>query len=217
MSVEHFTPHAAAAHAPALRKASNRTGAPRRAATWTRLFALTATLAAVLAGCGGGSGGGSALVLPPPASGAPAAPPPDAPTGPVANRTLVIDLDGATYAAVQAGIAGGTLPNLGKLEVRLAYSGGMAGTPGQQPTLDTPGWATLLTGGWASRHQVMSQAPRQVVRGATVFQMAKGKNTGRTARRSRPPAWRSCWPPTTTAATSTRSPTARPTRPPPTA
>jgi hypothetical protein len=96
----------------------------------------------------------------------------------VANRTLVIDLDGATYAAVQAGIAGGTLPNLAKLEVRLAYSGGMAGTPGQQPTLDTPGWATLLTGGWASRHQVMSQAPRQVVRGATVFQMAKGKNTG---------------------------------------
>jgi hypothetical protein len=143
----------------------------------SRAFALTAVLVAALSGCGGGSSGNAGLALPNPASPAPTAP--EQPSAPAANRTLVIDLDGATYSAVQNGIAGGTLPNLAKLEVRLAYSGGMAGTPSQQPTLDTPGWATLLTGTWASRHQVMSEAPKQVVRGATVFQMTKGRNTGR--------------------------------------
>jgi hypothetical protein len=131
---------------------------------------------AALSGCGGGSSGNAGLALPNPASPAPTTP--EQPSAPAANRTLVIDLDGATYSAVQSGIAGGTLPNLAKLEVRLAYSGGMAGTPSQQPTLDTPGWATLLTGTWASRHQVMSEAPKQAVRGATVFQLTKGKNTG---------------------------------------
>lgn len=178
MSVEHFIPQAippgAAMRA---RKAPDPIGTCQRATGWTRTFALTTALVAALSGCGGGSGsGGAALALPAPSSPAPTSP--EAPSTPLANRTLVIDLDGATYAAVQSGIAGGTLPNLAKLEVRLAYSGGMAGTPSQQPTLDTPGWATLLTGTWASRHQVMSEAPKQAVRGATVFQLTKGRNTG---------------------------------------
>ncbi|PIF73763.1 hypothetical protein CLU95_0868 [Variovorax sp. 54] len=162
-------------------KAPDPNGLRQRAVAWTCAFALTATLAAALSGCGGGSGSGSgggggafSLPVPPPPQGVT----PDAPSTPAANRTLVIDLDGATYGAVQSGIAAGTLPNLANLEVRLAYSGGVAGTPSQQPTLDTPGWATLLTGNWASRHQVMSEAPKQAVRTPTVFQMAREKSTG---------------------------------------
>uniref|UniRef100_UPI000D459CD1 hypothetical protein n=1 Tax=unclassified Variovorax TaxID=663243 RepID=UPI000D459CD1 len=160
----------------------------RAAARHARAFVVTAALAATLGACGGGSSGGAGVALlppaastPPPAS-SPATPAtpdtPATPETPGTPRALVVDLDGATYSAVQAGIAAGTLPHLAKLDLRLAYSGGMAGTPSQQPTLDTPGWATLLTGGWASRHQVMSEAPRQAVRTATVFQAGKAKNTG---------------------------------------
>lgn len=165
----------------AICNASDPRGPRQRTAAWTRAFALTATLVAALSGCGGGSGsggGGAALALPVPSSPDGAAAAPGAPSAPAANRTLVIDLDGATYSAVQSGIAAGTLPNLAKLEVRLAYSGGVAGAPSQQPTLDTPGWATLLTGTWANRHQVMSEAPKQALRMPSVFQMARQKNTG---------------------------------------
>jgi Type I phosphodiesterase / nucleotide pyrophosphatase len=181
MSVEqhslHPFPDAAMQARRSLETASGPRGRRQRIAGPARAFAFALALAAALAGCGGGSGGGASfppLELVPPAGTAPDAPPGDTP--PAANRTLVIDLDGATYAAVRSGIAAGTLPNLAKLTPRLAYSGGMAGTPSQQPTLDMPGWATLLTGTWGARHQVMSQAPKQAIRGATVFQMAKAKH-----------------------------------------
>jgi len=186
MSVEQLSPHrfsGAAVRALhrqeplAIRNASTPRGPRQRTAAWTRAVALTATLVAALSGCGGGSGGGgAALALPVPPS--PDSATPGTPSAPAAKRTLVIDLDGATYSAVQSGIAAGTLPNLAKLEVRLAYSGGVAGAPSQQPTLDTPGWATLLTGTWANRHQVMSEAPKQALRMPSVFQMARQKNTG---------------------------------------
>jgi len=157
--------------------------ARQRVAAWLRTFALAATTAAVLSACGGGNGssGGNA---------GPAAPAPDAPIAAAPDggtpdtpssltpRTLVIDLDGATYGAVQAGIAAGTLPHLAKLQVRPAYSGGVVGTPSQQPTLDTPGWATLLTGTWASRHEVLSEAPKQGLHAASMFQMTRAKSTG---------------------------------------
>jgi hypothetical protein len=151
-----------------LRAAVGRVHRPARPslARW-RTLALAATLGAVLSACGG-SGTGSPTPTPPtdPAQ-------PEVPGTPTVRRTLLIDIDGATYAAVQAGLANGSLPNLAKLEPRLAYSGGRVGTPSQQPTLDTPGWATLLTGAWASRHQVLSQAPKQVMRGPTLYQRLK--------------------------------------------
>ncbi|RYF39324.1 MAG: hypothetical protein EOO27_49390, partial [Comamonadaceae bacterium] len=62
------------------------------------------------------------------------------------------------------------LPNLAALQIQMAYSGGMVESPGQQPTLDAPGWATLLTGTWGNRHRVISSAPEQVLRSATFFE-----------------------------------------------
>lgn len=100
------------------------------------------------------------------------------PGHPAANRTLVIGLDGATYTAVQSGIAAGTLPNLAKLQIQLAYSGGVVGTTTQQPNLDTPGWASLLTGTWALRNEVMSDAPNQALQSSSVFAMTKAVSTG---------------------------------------
>lgn len=148
-----------------------------------RSFAVAAALVCGLSACGGGGGSESAS----PAASSPVATTPSPSTSPtpsadttLTKRTLVIGIDGATYSAVQKGIAAGTLPNLAKLELRLAYSGGMAGTPSQQPTLDTPGWATLLTGSWASRHEVMSEAPRQALHTASVFQLIKEQKVGST-------------------------------------
>ncbi|WP_342706220.1 LamG domain-containing protein [Burkholderia arboris] len=96
----------------------------------------------------------------------------------VANRALVIELDGVTYAALAAGIAGGTLPNLAKLHIAPAYSGGVNGLLSQQPNLDTPGWATLLTGAWGNRHQVLSDAPNQALQAPTAFDTLKTANAG---------------------------------------
>lgn len=70
-----------------------------------------------------------------------------------AAHTLLIELDGATYAAVKSGIASSALPNLGKFLLDSACSGGVSGTLSQQPSLDTPSWPTVLTGTWADRHR----------------------------------------------------------------
>nr|WKF57219.1 hypothetical protein HUO10_001698 [Paraburkholderia busanensis] len=100
------------------------------------------------------------------------------PTGPAAKKMLLVELDGVTYSALNAGIAAGTLPNLAKLTVAPAYSGGVNGTLAQQPNLDTPGWASILTGTWADRHQINSDAPNQASHSPTVFQMLKTAGFG---------------------------------------
>lgn len=160
-----------------------------RRTAWMRVVAVTA-LSAALTACGGDddASDGSAPQAPetpttPVAPGKPENPDtpltpvtPETPATPVTRHALIIDIDSATYGAVQRGIADGTLPNLAKLHVQMAYSGGVAGTASQQPTLDMPGWATLLTGSWANRHNIISNAPVQVLRGATVFQLTKAKS-----------------------------------------
>ncbi|WP_449434707.1 alkaline phosphatase family protein [Pseudomonas putida] len=42
-----------------------------------------------------------------------------------------------------------------------AYTGGIPGQPSEQPTLGGPGWMTLLTGVWANKHGVVSDAASQ--------------------------------------------------------
>jgi len=144
------------------------------------LGALGAT--AALSGCGGvsqtgdsnsGNSAGNTQV----GSGTPASTP--ATSGaPAVKKMLLVELDGVTYSALSAGIAGGKLPNLAKLTVAPAYSGGVNGTLSQQPNLDTPGWATVLTGTWADRHQINSDAPNQASHSSTVFQMLKSAGAG---------------------------------------
>jgi hypothetical protein len=130
-----------------------------------RLFGLT--LIAALSACGGNTGTSSA------APGTPATA-----AQPAANRALVIELDGVTYAALSAGMASASLPNLAKLHAAPAYSGGVNGTLSQQPNLDMPSWATLLTGAWGDRHQVLSNASNQALQAPTAFEMLKNAHAG---------------------------------------
>lgn len=127
-----------------------------------------------LAACGGGSDDGDDPAVQPPAA---------PPAGqPAVQKMLLIGLDGATYDAVQAGAAGGTLPNLAQLTLTRGWTGGVTSTPTQQSTLDAPGWATVLTGVWADTHQVRSNAAGQALHADTLFKRLKtAQPTVRTA------------------------------------
>lgn len=105
--------------------------------------ALGTTVAATLAACGGGSD--STPVVNQGDTTVPAT---------ASQKVLVVGVDGATYAQVQSALLQRSLPNLGALSVMPASTGGTLGTTTAQPPLDTPSWATVLTGTWQSRHSV---------------------------------------------------------------
>lgn len=70
------------------------------------------------------------------------------------KRVLLIGIDGLQYEQMQTI----PTPNLDRLTITKAYAGGVQGTGTEQPTSSGPGWATILTGVWASKHQVWSNA-----------------------------------------------------------
>ncbi|CAJ0744756.1 hypothetical protein R16034_04782 [Ralstonia edaphis] len=115
----------------------------RRLLTAALSTTVAATLATTLTACGGGDGGpianqGST----------------DTPSTSASKKVLVVGVDGATYAQVQSALLQRSLPNLGALAVMPASTGGTLGTTTAQPPLDTPSWATVLTGAWQNRHGV---------------------------------------------------------------
>jgi len=137
-------------------------------------LALAGLMGSALSGCGSSddaNASAGAPVVPPPGTGTPT------PSATLAKRTLFVDLDGVTYDAVRQGIASGQLPNLAKLQPQLAYSGGVLNGVSQQPNLDAPGWATLLTGTWASRHRIFAIAPGQKPAVQTLFGRVKAAST----------------------------------------
>ncbi|SMC21838.1 phosphoglycerate mutase [Andreprevotia lacus DSM 23236] len=69
-----------------------------------------------------------------------------------APKVLLIGIDGAQYEKMQAL----NLPNLNRLQVTRSYTGGVNGAASQQATVSGPGWATILTGVWTSKHHVVS-------------------------------------------------------------
>lgn len=156
--------------------------AARKAATAAAVQALCGlALAGALAGCGGEATQSSGAAV---NSGTASNAAGNTSTGNTAsnttpvNKMLVIELDGVTYSALTTAIAAGKLPNLAKLKFAPAYSGGVNSTLSQQPNLDTPGWATLVTGAWADRHQINSDASGQALHAPTVFSMLKSAGAG---------------------------------------
>ncbi|WP_028226480.1 alkaline phosphatase family protein [Paraburkholderia ferrariae] len=135
------------------------------------LFATVAVaMGAGLSACGGSNSGSGS-------NGSPASTstPASTPTAsvPGATRVLLVSLDGVSYDAIEAGVKSGALPNLAKLNVSLAYSGGVSGSPTVQANTLMPGWATLLTGTWVNRHGVTGDSTGQTINVGTVFDATK--------------------------------------------
>jgi hypothetical protein len=135
--------------------------------------ALGATVAATLAACGGGSD--SAPVANPGGT--------NVPSTSASKKVLVVGVDGATYAQVQSALLQRSLPNLGTLSVMPASTGGTLGTTTAQPPLDTPSWATVLSGAWQNRHGVTDDTVVTLA-APTVFSYARSaaKAAGTTQR-----------------------------------
>ncbi|WP_201799900.1 alkaline phosphatase family protein [Andreprevotia sp. IGB-42] len=69
-----------------------------------------------------------------------------------APKVLLVGMDGAQYEKMQAL----SLPNINRLQITRSYTGGINGAASQQATVSGPGWATILTGVWTSKHTVTS-------------------------------------------------------------
>ena len=148
-----------------------------RLAQFASILALAGLLGSGLTGCGGSSDATLDTGTAPPDAGVSTPPPMPEQGAALAKRTLFIDLDGVTYEAMRQSIAAGRMPNLAKLQPQLAYSGGILNDVSQQPNLDAPGWTTLLTGTWASRHRVFAVTPDQKPAVPTLFRMAKASTS----------------------------------------
>ncbi|MDM0008266.1 hypothetical protein QTI51_26070 [Variovorax sp. J22G73] len=141
-------------------------------------------MALLLAACGGGGGGngiGLLPITPPTSGGGDNGGNPPAPTvnqGKSGPKALIVEVDGLTHAALRDAIAQKKAPALQSLQLAPAWTGGANGTLTEQRLADGPGWATLVTGTWAQRHGVRSDAAGQridVKLAPSIFAMAKQK------------------------------------------
>ncbi len=66
------------------------------------------------------------------------------------KRVLLVGIDGLQFER----IASLNTPNLDKLHISKAYTGGIQGYNSHQTTSSGPGWTTILTGVWKDKHGV---------------------------------------------------------------
>jgi predicted AlkP superfamily pyrophosphatase or phosphodiesterase len=69
------------------------------------------------------------------------------------------------------------LPNFKRLKSTIAYTGGVDGNSSQQSTISGPGWATILTGVWANKHDITrNESGLANPRFPSLFKRIKTKN-----------------------------------------
>ncbi|OZG73031.1 hypothetical protein BTA51_13845 [Hahella sp. CCB-MM4] len=68
------------------------------------------------------------------------------------NKVLLVGIDGLQLEQFQRL----DTPNFDRLNITKAYTGGIQGATSEQPTVSGPGWATILTGVWMSKHRIES-------------------------------------------------------------
>ncbi|WP_074407577.1 hemopexin repeat-containing protein [Aquimarina megaterium] len=66
------------------------------------------------------------------------------------KKVLLVGIDGLQFERITAL----NTPNLDKLHISKAYTGGIKGNLSQQATSSGPGWTSILTGVWKDRHGV---------------------------------------------------------------
>lgn len=151
--------------------------------------ACCALLTMVLAACGGGSSNGSGAFWAVPSattSTTPGTTPPTPPADPApeapapVKKAMLIGISGVQLSSLQALVQQGKAPNFAGFTLMPAYTGGIVGSAGQQPTLSEPGWATVLTGTWANRHAVRDNDATQLA-APSVFALLSQAATPRRA------------------------------------
>lgn len=75
---------------------------------------------------------------------------------PIHPKALLIGMDGVQLQHYEQ--LGGDTHLQRRLFYGKAYAGGVNGRASEQPTISGPGWMTLLTGVWANKHGVISNA-----------------------------------------------------------
>ena len=70
------------------------------------------------------------------------------------NKVLLVGMDGVQLETLQQVNS----PNMDRLNIRKAYTGGIQGEDSEQVTKSGPGWATILTGVWVNKHKVTSNS-----------------------------------------------------------
>lgn len=68
------------------------------------------------------------------------------------KKVLFLGIDGVQFQRLNVEV----FTNFARLKLRRAYAGGVIGQLSQQDTWSGPGWATLLTGVWVSRHGIVN-------------------------------------------------------------
>ncbi|MDW5416539.1 LamG-like jellyroll fold domain-containing protein [Iodobacter sp. CM08] len=91
------------------------------------------------------------------------------PSGPASKKVLLVGIDGIQYDVLLDALNNKQLSNIAKLNLSPSYTGGIAGSNTQQQTLSGPGWASILSGAWANRHEVRSDYAGQVFKNDSVF------------------------------------------------
>ena len=85
------------------------------------------------------------------------------------KKVLLVGIDGLQYEK----IAEVSTPNLDKLKIVKAYTGGIDDTASEQPTNSGPGWTTILTGVWVEMHGVRSNSSSNRSSATSVFSFIK--------------------------------------------
>ncbi|MFJ4347079.1 hemopexin repeat-containing protein [Pseudomonas sp. NPDC089401] len=71
-------------------------------------------------------------------------------------KVLLVGIDGVDFDRFQ-----GHFVNAPGWHYHKAYTGGIIGTPSQAATYSGPGWATVLTGTWATKHGILMNDEKQ--------------------------------------------------------
>lgn len=66
------------------------------------------------------------------------------------SKVLLLGIDGVQLEEMQKL----NTPNIKRLNITKAYTGGVTGTFSEQKTNSGPGWSTILTGVWANKHAI---------------------------------------------------------------
>lgn len=88
------------------------------------------------------------------------------------KKVLLVGIDGLQFEKISQV----STPNLDKLKIVKAYTGGVKGSSSEQATNSGPGWTTILTGVWVDVHRVKNNSTSNRAYAQSIFKLIKTVN-----------------------------------------